>query len=93
MKAIPPEVEVIRAIQAHLPDVLEVRILVSSPPKSVWRTSGLRPETTGGYEIRRKDWQSVRSVTGRLGKRDWDAKTVYLVRVECYFMYSSSSSP
>lgn len=82
MKTIPPEVEIVRAIQKHLPDVIEARILVSSPQKSVWHTSGPRPETTGGYEIRRKDWQSVRSVTAPLGKRDWDARTVYLVRVK-----------
>ena len=82
MKTTPLEADVVRAVQKHLPDVLEARILVSSPQKSVWCTSGSRPETTGGYEIRRKDWRSVRSTTVPLRKQDWDAKIVYLVRIK-----------
>jgi len=90
MKAIPPEVDVVRAIQKHLADVLEARILVSSPQRSAWRSSGSRSDATGGYEIRRKDWKSVRSITAPLRKQDWDAKTVYLVRVR---LSSTSSLP
>ena len=84
MKMTPPEADVVRAVQKHLPDILEARILVSSPRKSAWCAPGSRPETTGGYEIRRKDWQTVRLVTPPLRKRDWDAKTVYLVRVRLH---------
>ena len=84
MKTAPPEADVVRAVQKHLPHVLEARILVSSPQKSAWYASGSRSETAGGYEIRRKDWQSVRSVTAPLQERDWDAKTVYLVCVKIY---------
>jgi len=84
MKTTPPEADIVRAVQQHLPDVLEARILVSSPQKSASCASGSRSDTSGGYEIRRKDWKSIRSVTAPLKKRDWDAMTVYLVRVELY---------
>ena len=84
MKTTPSEVDIIRAIRQHLPDVLEARILVSSPQNSDWYASGSRSETTGGYEIRRKDWRSVRSLAVPLRKQDWDAKTVYLVRIRLY---------
>jgi len=82
MKTIPPEVDVIRAVQKHLPDVLEARILISSPQNPAWSSSGSRSDTTGGYEIRRKDWKSVRSIAPPLRKQDWDARVVYLVRVK-----------
>lgn len=82
MKTTPSEADVVRAIQKHLPHVLEARILVSSPQRSAWSASGPRSETAGGYEIRRKDWRTVRSVTAPLRKLDWDAKTVHLVRVK-----------
>jgi len=89
MKVVPPEIDVIRAVQKHLPDVLEARILVTSPQNSAWSSSGPRSDTTGGYEIRRKDWESVRSIAPPLRKQDWDARAVYLVRVKL----STTSSP
>ena len=82
MKPTPLESDIIRAVQKYLPNVLEARIFVSSPQKSVWHSLGSRSDTTGGYEIRRKDWQSLRSITAPLKKQDWDANTVYLVRIE-----------
>ena len=81
MEVMPPEVVVARAVQKHLLNALEVRILVSSPQLSGWQ-SGSRPDAAGGYEIRRKDWQSVRSATAPLRKQDWDVKTVYLVSID-----------
>jgi len=82
MKTTPPEADVVRAVQKHLSDILEARILVSFPQNSALWASGSRSETAGGYEIRRKDWNIIRSVTVPLRKRDWDDKTVYLVRVK-----------
>lgn len=81
METTPSEADVVRAVQTHLSNVLEARILVSSPQKSVWHSPGSRSDVAGGYEIRRKDWQSLRSVTVPLKKSDWDVKTVYLVRI------------
>ena len=84
IKPAPPEADVVRAIQNHLSDVLEARILVSSPQDPAWRPPGSRSETAGGYEIRRKDWRSIRSITAPLRKQDWDARTVYLVSVKLF---------
>lgn len=42
MKATPPEVDVIQAVQKHLPDTLEAQILISSPQRSVWYAPGPR---------------------------------------------------
>lgn len=78
----PSEADVMRAVQKYLPDVFEARILVSSPKKSVWHSPDSRSDVTGGYEIRRKDWQSLRSAAAPLRKSDWDIKTVYLVRIK-----------
>lgn len=78
----PSEADVVRAVQKHLPNVLEARILVSSPQKSVWHSPGSRSDVTGGYEVRRKDWESLRSVTASIRKSDSDANTVYLVRAQ-----------
>ena len=93
MKTMISEADVVRAIQMHLSDVLEARILVSSPQKSVWYASCSRSEPTGGYEIRRKDWRFVRSAAAPLRKQDWDAKTVYLVRIKLYATSSLPPSP
>jgi hypothetical protein len=87
MKAIPSEVDVVRAIQKHLPNTIEARILVSSPQNPVWCSHGSRSDATGAYEIRRKDWQSHRSVTAPMLKQDWDAKTLYLVRIDTPPLY------
>lgn len=89
METAPSEADVVRAVQKHLSSSLEARILVSSPQKSVWHSPGSRSDVTGGYEIRRKDWRSLRSVTVPLRKSDWDAKTVYLVRIKPF----TKSSP
>jgi len=92
MKTAPPEADVVRAVQMHLPDVLWVQILVSSSQKSVWYASSSRSEAAGGYEIRRKDWRSALSLAAvPLRKQDWDAKTMYLVRIKLYAMSSLSS--
>ena len=82
IKMMPSEVDVVRAVQKHLPDILEARILVSSPQNPAWYPSGSRSDTTGGYEIRRKDWKSVHSIAPPLRKQDWDARAVYLVCVK-----------
>ncbi|KAF9651930.1 hypothetical protein BDM02DRAFT_3110066 [Thelephora ganbajun] len=82
MKTTPPEADVVRAIQKHLPDVLEARILVSPPQKFAWYPSGSRSDTTGGFEVRRKDSKTLRSES--LRKQDWDAKTVYLEKLPTY---------
>jgi hypothetical protein len=82
METTPSEADAVRAVQTYLSNVLEARILVSSPQKSVWHSPGPRSDVTGGYEIRRKDWQSLRSVTTPLRKSDWDVRTVYLVRIK-----------
>ena len=89
MKTTPSEVDIIRAVQKHLPDVLEARILFSSPQNPAWSSSGSRSDTAGGYEIRRKDWKSVRSVAPPLRKQDWDTRAVYLV---CVRLPATSSS-
>jgi hypothetical protein len=89
LRTTPPEADVVRAVQKHLSNVLEARILVSSPQKSAWNSPGTRSGETGGYEIRRKDWQSLRLITGSLPKQGWDAETVYLVR----FKLSATWSP
>jgi hypothetical protein len=86
MRATPPEADVVRAVQIHLPNLLEARIFVSSPQKSVWDPLGPRSDTTGGYEIRRKDWQSVHSIKTPIQRQNWNAKTVYLVRINLLFV-------
>ena len=81
METTPSEADIARAVQVHLPNVFEVRILVSPPQKSVWHSPSSRSDVSGGYEIRRKDWQSLRSVTAPIRKSNWDDKTVYFVRI------------
>lgn len=63
--------------------MFETRILVSEPSKSDWRaqTSYSKKEVAvGGYEIRRRDWQTFGDKMARHNKREWDSKTVYVVR-------------
>jgi len=86
---VPAEAGVVKAIRAYVGDVLEVRMLVSSPSTSAWYPSW-KPErdSVGGYEVRRKDWSTLSdNATRDFTRAQWDDRTIYMVRL------SSDASP
>ena len=90
----PSETEVVKALVSH---TLEVRIRLpssasSAQPSSVWygtrKTS--RKKDVGGYEVRRRDWSTLRDRPSRGWTcARWDDMTAYVVR----FLASSSNPP
>ena len=55
----------------------------STPPSSVWYGMGKtsRKKDVGGYEVRRRDWSTLRDCPSRGWSRArWDEMTVYMVR-------------
>jgi hypothetical protein len=74
----------VKAVRTHLGEYFETRILVSAPLRSEWHAQGSsylkKEDAVGGYEIRRKDWGRLAEKIASHNKRDWDAKTLYVVR-------------
>jgi len=80
---VPAEAGVVKAIRAYVGDVLEVRMLVSSPSTSAWYPSW-KPgrDSVGGYEVRRKDWSTLSdNATRNFTRAQWDDRTIYMVRL------------
>jgi hypothetical protein len=77
-----PEAAIVKALRRDASAVVDVRVLVSQPSKSDWfqKDRNNRKESVGGYEIRRKDWNSEVRPDRDYTKSDWDERTVYMVR-------------
>ncbi|KAL7282770.1 hypothetical protein ACG7TL_004246 [Trametes sanguinea] len=76
----PPESTFVRAVRAHAPELLEVRMRVSAPHKAAWYGSDSSSATDdlGGYEVRRKDWRDALSRARNSTRHEWDLRTVYM---------------
>ena len=78
------ETEVVKALRSHASETLEVRILGSASSSSVWYGTGKtsRIKDVGGYEVRRKDWETLLEHPLRQLRRvQWDERTVYMVSI------------
>lgn len=81
LPAEPSEVGVVKALRSYANDTLEVRMLVSAPSSSVWYGTGKtsRKKDVGGYEVRRKDWETLLDHPLRhLSPEQWDERTLYM---------------
>ena len=81
------ETEVAKALRAHASHTLEVRIRLPASPQSSsvcqWYGAGKtsRKKDVGGYEVRRRDWPTLRDRPSRGWTRArWDDMTAYMVR-------------
>jgi hypothetical protein len=69
---------IIRALRSRASESIEVRMLITSPPASVWGQSSVLDD--GGYEIRRKNWASLsETLPTTRTKAYWEERTAYLV--------------
>ena len=82
----PSETEVVKALRTHASRTLEVRMRLpssSSSSASVWYGTGKtsRKKDVGGYEVRRRDWATLRDRPSCGWTRArWDDLTAYMVR-------------
>ncbi|KAI9574372.1 hypothetical protein HD554DRAFT_2165873 [Boletus coccyginus] len=79
----PSETEVVKALRTHARHTLEVRMCLPSsvPPSSVWYGTGKtsRKKDVGGYQVRRRDWATLRDRPSRGWTRArWDDMTAYM---------------
>ncbi|KAH9939331.1 uncharacterized protein BXZ73DRAFT_76042 [Epithele typhae] len=75
----PPEAALARAARTHAVDLLEVRMLVSKPEKAAWYGKDASwKEDTGGFEVRRKDWDDALKRARNSNRSEWEACTVYI---------------
>lgn len=75
------ETEVVKALRSYASETLEVRMLGSGSSSSVWYGTGKtsRKKDVGGYEVRRKDWETLRDHPLRqLRAVQWAERTVYM---------------
>ena len=78
----PSETEVVKALRTHASHAVEVRMrLASSSP--IWYGTGKtsRKKDVGAYEVRRKDWSSLRDRPSHgWTHARWGGMTIYMVR-------------
>lgn len=77
----PPESAIIRSIKEST--AFEVRIALVEPDASTWRSGAGRSNdgNAGGYEIRRRDWGTLKERIRKYTAFQWEEKTVYIVSV------------
>ena len=74
------EVPIVKALRSCANNELEIRMLVSAPSRSNWLGKQDNVSDLGGYEIRRKDWESVlRRPSMAYSRDDWEKRTLYMV--------------
>lgn len=75
------EVSVAKAIRSLATDVLDLRMVFTSPSWSEWYGKPSSSKDVGNYEIRRTDWRRdfPDEHARRYSKDDWDKRTLYLV--------------
>ena len=77
----PPESSIIRSIKES--NAFEVRIALVEPDASTWRSAAGRSNDgdVGGYEIRRRDWGTLKERIRKYTAYQWEERTVYVVSV------------
>ncbi|KDQ15495.1 hypothetical protein BOTBODRAFT_187311 [Botryobasidium botryosum FD-172 SS1] len=78
----PSESAFAKALKAHGSGFLEVRILFTEPSQGDWNDPDAQMESeqgedAGGYEIRRKDWHSIKDAHPLWGTA-WEGRTIYV---------------
>lgn len=82
------EVDMMRCLRSSNTSNLEARMLITEPSRNEWRNRGHDHDSpgankfhAGGFEVRRKDWESVlRDLeSARWTKEWWSQRTVYMV--------------
>ncbi|KAF8547011.1 hypothetical protein OG21DRAFT_1517701 [Imleria badia] len=79
----PSETEALKALRTHASRTFEVRMRLptSTSSASVWYGTGKtsRKKDVGGYEVRRRDWATLRDCSSRGWTRArWDEMTAYM---------------
>ena len=59
-------------------------MLVSAPDKSAWYGRDAQ-DRASGYEVRRTDWDDALTRVRNSTRHEWDAGTVYVVRLHCLY--------
>ncbi|OBZ70321.1 hypothetical protein A0H81_09605 [Grifola frondosa] len=77
----PLETVLAKSIRGHASDILEVRMRVTSPSRSVWYGKHKMEDEAGGYEIRRKDWEAALETCRNFTRQDWELRTVYMENI------------
>jgi hypothetical protein len=67
------EAAVIKAVRMRAPDAYDVRMVLASSSKPIG----------GGYELRRRDWQTVVTSFASFDRPYWQARMIYLVSTFC----------
>ena len=81
------EAVLVKAIRAFAPDTFDVRMLMSSPSRSVWYGRTAPKGDAGGYEIRLRGWKDAIARAGSMTKNKWDDQTIYIVRLEASLVH------
>lgn len=71
----------VKALRQYAPDVFDLQLIVAAPQPWFNRSgaaSSSTPTGAGGYEIRRTDLSP-----STLTKKDWDERTIYVVKNIC----------
>ena len=75
-----PQTTFIKAIRTHASHLIDVRLIIPSSSSSTFPRNNLTqwidPHIQTGYELKRKESSYAIS---NLGKKEWDALTIYMV--------------
>ena len=72
---VPPESFLLKCIKSS--SLLERRMIVSSVNNGSW--TEMSDDIQGGYEIRRKDWEVIKSRLHKYTSFHWSHRTIYVV--------------
>ena len=74
IRPLPSEVSIVKALRAHAEDAFDNRMIMVNTARSTRSAS-----ETGGYELRRRDWQSVLQQFHTFDRKYWHLRTIYIV--------------
>lgn len=80
VKPLPSEASIIKSLRTYANDQFDVRMVIAGSASNS-RAARYGKQESGGYEVRRKDWQEVvqRMKDGSFSRSHWQRNTIYMV--------------
>ncbi|KZT06499.1 uncharacterized protein LAESUDRAFT_700335 [Laetiporus sulphureus 93-53] len=77
---LPLETALVKILRNKASDIFDVRMTMTMASQSTWYRSyqAVDQDQSGGFEIRRRDWETLPRRLREYTKQDWDLRSVYI---------------